>query len=98
MMIVGRMHRQGGEALLAACDDGLVGTTLKGDGIKASLSDTFFGDEELTRDEFRILLTQATTANLFGSETVSLAIELGFVDEACVIYFGEVPHAQLFVL
>ncbi|HIJ17304.1 MAG TPA: DUF424 family protein, partial [Thermoplasmata archaeon] len=37
----------------------------------------------------------ATVANLSGKRTVDIAVENGFVDRACVITIGGVPHAQM---
>ena len=34
-------------------------------------------------------------ANLVGKKTIEVAIKHGFVDPACVLLIGEVPHAQM---
>ncbi len=40
-------------------------------------------------------LGMATIANLVGKKTVDIAVKHGFVDRACVLTIGGVPHAQI---
>ena len=98
-MIVAKMHRNSGQAILAACDIELLGKVLKGEGdISTKVSRTFFGEEEVSKDDFLIMLAQSSSANLFGEETIGYAMEAGYIDEECIIDIGGVPHAQLFII
>jgi hypothetical protein len=49
------------------------------------------GDEEMLVNR----LEMATVANLVGRKTIEVAVKHGFVDPACVLMIGEVPHAQI---
>ena len=98
-MIVAKIYKRGAEALLAACDSDLLGKTLDGnDGVSVTISKYFYGDKMISGEELVRLLAQATNANLFGRETIDLAIREGFLDEEGILYIGEVPHAQIFMM
>lgn len=97
-MIVAMIHRGNGQAILAACDIELLGTVITGvGGLRAEINPTFFGNERVSKEDLLIMMSQATSANLFGEETVGLAVEAGYIDSECIIDIGGVPHAQLFV-
>ncbi|MEM0343393.1 MAG: DUF424 domain-containing protein [Thermoplasmata archaeon] len=94
-MISIKVYRQGRETLVAACDTDILGKTFTGKGVKFHVSESFYkgeeGDEELLANRLEI----ATIANLVGKRTVACAIARGFVDPACVLDIGGVPHAQM---
>jgi len=94
-MITVKVYRQGRETLVAACDTDILGKTFAGKGLKIHVSEGFYkgetGDEELLANR----LEMATIANLVGKRTVACAIARGFVDPACVLDIGGVPHAQM---
>ncbi len=94
-MIFVKMHRQGPEVLVAACDDDIVGKTFGGKDLKITVSASFYqgdrGGEELLVSR----LGMATVANLVGKRTLAIAVKHGFVDAENVLQIGEVPHAQM---
>ncbi len=95
-MITARMHRQDSTALLAACDQELIGTTLNDGDLKLSLSEGFYGIQPVDEEDLEVLFSQASTMNLFGKETISLGIKLGYVDEDAVIEIAGIPHVQIY--
>lgn len=94
-MISIKVYRQERETLVAACDLDIMGKTFTGKGVKIHVSEGFYkgepGDEELLASRLEI----ATIANLVGKRTVACAIARGYIDPACVIDIGGVPHAQM---
>jgi hypothetical protein len=94
-MICIKVYRQGRETLVAACDAEIVGKTFKSKELKITVSEGFYkgdsGDEDLLVNR----LEMATIANLVGKKTIDVAIRHGFVNPACVLMIGEVPHAQM---
>lgn len=94
-MICMKMHSQGRELLLAACDEALLGKTFSSDGLKMTVSEDFYhadtGDEESLVSRLQV----STMANLVGETTVDIAIRHGYVDPGCVLVIGGVPHAQM---
>lgn len=93
-MISIRFYEREGEILLAACDEELLGRTLRSDGIKLTVSKTFYCKETVTEEELEELMPQATTLNLVGNRTVSIAKKLGHVAENGTITVEGTEHAQ----
>lgn len=92
------VHKRGNAIVVAACDEALLDTTVRGGELKIHVSKKFYGEEVCREEDLVMALRSCTTANLVGEEVVGIAIKAGFVDEACVIYIGKVPHAQLYKL
>jgi len=94
-MISVKVYRQGRETLVAACDAEIIGKTFRSKDLKITVSEGFYkgdsGDEEMLVNR----LEMATVANLVGRKTIEVAVKHGFVDPACVLLIGEVPHAQM---
>ncbi|OGS42511.1 MAG: hypothetical protein A3K67_07495 [Euryarchaeota archaeon RBG_16_62_10] len=94
-MICVKVYRQGQEMVVAACDSDILGKTFRSKDIKIHVSEGFYkgddGDEELLINR----LEMATILNLVGRRTVDIAVRHGFVDPACVLEIGGVPHAQM---
>lgn len=94
-MICVKVHKQGSETLVAACDADIVGRTFKSEDLRITVSESFYkgdtGDEELLVSRLQL----ATIANLVGKKTLEIAIRHGFVDPDYVLQIGEVPHAQM---
>jgi hypothetical protein len=96
-MICVKIHTQGRELLIAACDQDIIGKTFrsKDKGLRLEVLESFYrgdtGDEEMLVSR----LEMATIANLVGERTVAIAVKHGFVDPECVLTIGGVPHAQM---
>lgn len=91
-----KVHRRGTDVVVAACDEILLETTIRGSELKLHVSKKFYGEEACDEEEFIAALRRCTTANLVGKEVVAIAVKAGFIDSGCVIYIGDVPHAQLY--
>ncbi len=87
--------RHGKDTLVAVCDEEILGETLEGGRVTFKVSEAFYkgilGDVE----EAMEVMKHATICNLVGKRTVEAAIKYRMVHERAVIYFGEVPHAQI---
>lgn len=94
-MISVKVYRQGSETLVAACDVEIIGKTFKSEDLKITVSEGFYRGDSGGEDMLVNRLEMATVANLVGKRTVEAAIRHGFVDPACVLLIGEVPHAQM---
>ena len=95
--IIGKIHRKGGDAVLAACDADVLGKTLKDGEMNVTVSEGFFGTEEVSEEEFIIMLGQSSTMNLFGERTIAIAVDAGFVDDDCIMMIDKVPHVQIYL-
>lgn len=91
-----KIYKNGGHVLVAACDEDVLGKTLKHGNTKMEISRAFYGGERVSEEELEKSLEGATTANLFGEKTIECAIKCGLVDPDSVIVIDCIPHAQVF--
>ncbi|QDX40167.1 DUF424 domain-containing protein [Salarchaeum sp. JOR-1] len=93
MIVSERQTDQG--LLVTVCDTGLIGETFEDGDVSLTVTEEFYGGDEV--DEAGVLdsLTRASVANLVGTRTVEFAIDEGFVDEAVVLDIADTRHAQV---
>ncbi len=85
----------GRDRVVAVCDEELLGKTLEGGRVPFKVSEGFYKGILGDVDEAIEAMKQATICNLVGKKIVEAAIEKKMVHERAVIYFGEIPHAQI---
>lgn len=90
--------RSGKDTLVAVCDAELLGRTLEGGRVPFKVSDSFYKGVPADLVEAIEAMRRATICNLVGKRIVEAAIKNGMVHRAAVIYFGDVPHAQIVLL
>ena len=93
-----KVYRVRGEVLVAVCDADIVGRTFREGEIKIEVKEDFYGEREVSKEEVRQALMQATIANITGEKAVKFAIELGIIDEKNVLRIGDCLHAQMVVI
>ncbi|QSG01452.1 DUF424 domain-containing protein [Natranaeroarchaeum sulfidigenes] len=81
--------------LVTVCDPETLGETYESGDISLTVTEEFYGGEEVTEDAVVDSLSRATIANIVGTEAVELAIEHGYVDEANVLELESTLHAQV---
>lgn len=91
-----KRHISQGEVLVAACDADILGKTFEEGDLQIMVGEGFYGGENMDRKALIEALGLASCVNLIGERVVKLAVELGLVDDGCVIHIGGVPHAQVF--
>lgn len=84
--------------LVAVCDNDVLGETFEDDDLSLTVTEEFYGGEQVGEEEVIESLAQADVANLVGIHVVSLAIEHGFVEEGNVLDVGTTRHAQFLQL
>jgi len=94
-MICMKVHRQGAETIVAACDSDIIGKTFRSKDLKMQVSEGFYKGDTGDEDMLVSRLEMATIANLVGQKTLEIAIKHGYVDPDCVLVIGGVPHAQM---
>lgn len=85
----------GKDRVVAVCDEEILGKTLEGGRVPFKVSEGFYKGTLGDVDEAIAAMKQATICNLVGKKIVEAAIECNMVHERAVIYFGEIPHAQI---
>lgn len=93
-MISVKVYVRDTEVLLAACDEELIGTTLRSGDIRLTVSRSFYHSNIVSEEEFEDMMCEATSMNLVGNRTVGLAKKVGRVAPDAVMVIGDVEHAQ----
>ena len=88
------LKRRESHVIVTLCDIELLGKTLKFEEVEFHISEKFYGGKIIPIDDAINALSQATMANLIGKESVSRAIQAGYIHEDAVLWIGDVPHAQ----
>ncbi len=91
-----KVYTRGPEVLVAACDERLLGRTLRQGELRLHVSG-FYEGQRMTEEEFVAQLRLATSGTFVGRETVAAAQRAGFVGDAVLVIEGE-PHAQMVVV
>jgi uncharacterized protein len=86
---------RGKDRVVAVCDEEILGKTLEGGRVPFKVSEGFYKGTLGDVDEAIAAMKQATICNLVGKKIVEAAIECSMVHERAVIYFGDIPHAQI---
>ena len=94
-MISIKIYKQGGDLLIGACDEKLIGKKFTDGKFQIDVSKSFYDGERIDKEKFKRYLEDATIANLVGKETIECAIKIGLVDPDCVLTIKGVPHAQM---
>jgi hypothetical protein len=85
----------GKDMVVAVCDEEILGQTLEGGKVPFKVSEGFYKGTLGDVNEAIVAMKQATICNLVGKTIVEAAIECNLVHERAIIYFGNVPHAQI---
>lgn len=87
--------RQGRETVVAVCDEEILGKTLTGGKVRFTVYEGFYKGALGEVDEAISAMRHATICNLVGKTIVKAAIDCKMVHKRAVIYFGDIPHAQI---
>ncbi len=80
--------------LVSVCDPDVLGETFGSGDVSLTVEPDFYEGEKATAEEVVDSLSQCTVANLVGHESVSTAVEHGFIEEANVLHIDGTVHAQ----
>ena len=90
-----KVVRQGRDTLVAVCDADILGKTLEGGRVPFTVSERFYKGTLCDLAEALEAMGKASIVNMVGKRIVEAAIERNIIQEAGVIYIGDVPHAQI---
>jgi hypothetical protein len=91
-----KIYKNGEHILVAACDEEVLGMSLKHGNSVVEISRAFYEGECVSEEKLQKALEEATTANLFGEKTIKCAIKCRLIDSDSVIIIDGIPHAQIF--
>ena len=81
--------------LVSVCDPDVLGETFEEGAVSLTVSEEFYGGDQVDSEAVEESLARAHVANIVGTEAVGLAIDAGFVDEENVLEVDGTHHAQM---
>jgi len=84
------------QSMLNICDAELLGKKIIEGDLTMHISENYYGERFVEKDEAKSLLNNSSIINLAGKETVSLALKLGIGSENAVKIVSDVPFLIIF--
>ncbi len=81
---------------LNICDVELLGKTISKDELNMQISQSYYGEKLVDKEEAKSLLQNSSIINMVGKNTVSLSIELGIGSESGIKTISDVPFLIVF--
>ena len=84
------------QSMLNICDADLLGKKIIEGELTMHISENYYGERFVEKDEAESLLNTSPIINMAGKETVSLALKLGIGSENAVKKVSDVPFLIIF--
>jgi len=81
---------------LNICDAELLGKKIIQDELKMNISESYYGEKLVEKEEAKSLLKNSSIINMVGKEAVSLSIELGIGSETGIKTISGIPFLIVF--
>ena len=82
--------------MLNICDVELLGKNIIQDELNMHISESYYGEKLVDREEAKSLLKNSSIINMVGKETISLSIQLGIGSESGIKTMSDVPFLIVF--
>jgi uncharacterized protein len=82
--------------MLSICDAPLLGKKLVEKKLQMNISESYYGEHLVEKDEAEILLKKCSSINMVGKETISLSISLGIGSHQGVKEISGIPFLIVF--
>ena len=82
--------------MLNICDVDLLGKKIIQDELNMHISENYYGEKLVDREEAKTLLKNSSIINMVGKETISLSIQLGIGSESGIKTVSDVPFLIVF--
>ena len=82
--------------MLNICDAELLGKKIIQNGLNMHISESYYGEKLVEKEEAKSLLKNSSIINMVGKETVSLSIELGIGSESGIKTISDIPFLIVF--
>jgi len=84
------------QSMLNICDAKILGTKIIEGELTMHISENYYGERFVEKDEAESLLKNSSIINMAGKETVSLSLKLGIGSENAVKTVSDVPFLIIF--
>ena len=82
--------------MLNICDAELLGKKIIQDELNMHISESYYGEKLVEKEEAKNLLKSSSIINMVGKETISLSLELGIGSENGIKTISDVPFLIVF--
>jgi len=82
--------------MLNICDANLLGKKIVQDELTMHISENYYGERFVEKEEAESLLKSSSIINMAGKETVSLSLKIGVGSENAVKIISDVPFLIIF--
>jgi len=96
MLFSVRITNHQNNLLLNICDAPLLGKKLAEKNLKLNISESYYGERIVEKEEAENLLKKCSSINMVGKETISLSVGLGIGTEEGVKQVNGVPFLLVF--
>ena len=96
MLFSVRITNHQNDLLLNICDAPLLGKKLVDNKLKIHISESYYGERLVEKDEAENLLKKCSSINMVGKETISLSVGLGIGSHQGVKEIDGVPFLIVF--
>ena len=84
------------QAMLNICDVELIGKKIIEGDLTMHISEGYYGERFVEKDEAESLLKNSSIINMAGKETISLSLKLGIGSEKAIKTVSDVPFLIIF--
>ena len=95
-MFSARLIKHQDSSMLNICDSDLLGKTLKRDNFRLKISEKYYADKVVEKDEARDLLKQSDNINMVGKEIISLSVDIGVGSQGGIKIIDGIPFLIVF--
>ncbi|HLC79311.1 MAG TPA: DUF424 family protein [archaeon] len=88
-----KLHSTQNSTVLACCDEDVLGKNFSDEKYDVSVDEHFYKGEKVGEEQMIELLASSDSINLFGKESVAVAIKQGFISKSDIIRIAGVEHA-----
>ena len=96
--MIGKKHISNGQIIFACCDDELLNTKISFENITIEINEGFYGITIMSQKEILKNINEADSINVFGKKTCSFLIDNKIISKEQIVYFGGIPHIQIYKL
>ena len=95
-MFSARLINHNDTRMLSICDADLLGTTLNSDNFTLKISEKYYAEKVVEKEEAKDLLRRSNNINMVGKEIISLSVNMGIGSQEGVKEIDGVPFLLVF--
>ena len=95
-MFSARLIKHQDSSMLNICDSDLLGKTLKRDNFSLKISQEYYAEKVVEKEEARDLLQKSDNINMVGKDIIDLSVNMGIGSEKGVKVIDGIPFLIVF--